>query len=142
GRLNDAFAAYARLEGTALAAAGWNGRGRLAASQLRWDEAARNFAKAVQGEPSNADFLNNLAFADLRTGRGDASVASLRQAHQLKPQSELIRNNLIIALTLSGDREGARAMLEAIPDAAHRAQVQATVQNAIRKDSLIGEKRS
>jgi Flp pilus assembly protein TadD len=142
GRREEAAIAYARLDRTALAAAGWNGRGQVAASMSRWYEAALYFGKAVRGEPTNADFLNNLAFADLRAGRSDLSVVSLRQAQELKPQSELIRNNLIIALTLHGDRAGAAAMLDMIADPAWREKVRAMVQNAVAKAATVQEDRS
>jgi Flp pilus assembly protein TadD len=142
GRQEDAVAAYAKLDGTPLAAEGWNGKGRVAAAHLQWRYAAENFQQAVRSEPANPDFLNNLAFASMHLGRCDASAAYLRQAYELKPGSELIRNNLIIALTLAGDSNGADAILGSVTDAAQREQVKAIVASAIKNNNLSKDGKS
>lgn len=134
-RRNDAASAYAKLEGTPLAAQGWNGQGRIAAAAKVWRDAAPKFRKAVKGDPSNADFLNNLAFAELHLGNSVSAAGHLRQAHELAPGSELIRNNLIIALTLSGDRRQADTLLLNIQDGAKRQQVRATIERAIESNN-------
>ena len=142
GRQEDAVAAYAKLDGTPLAAEGWNGKGRVAAAHLQWRYAAENFQQAVRSEPANPDFLNNLAFASMHLGRCDASAAYLRQAYELKPGSELIRNNLIIALTLAGDSNGADTILRSVTDATQREQVKAIVANAIKNNNLSKDLKS
>ena len=142
GRDADAATAYARLDGTPLAAEGCNGRGRVAAAAAQWRAAAANFQKAVQGDPSNADFLNNLAFADMHIGENAAAAAYLRQAYQLAPGSDRIRNNLIIALNLSGDRHGADAILQDIKDGTRREEVKVIVKNAIASSNLTGDGKS
>jgi Flp pilus assembly protein TadD len=130
-RAAEADAAYARLTTTALAAEGWNGKGRVAASRRQWRSAVTHFRRAVQGSPANADFLNNLAYGDMKLGQAGTSVAYLRQAHELQPSSSLIRNNLIIALTLSGDRNGADTLMKSIADPQGQQEVQAMLRVAL-----------
>ena len=139
GRGAEASVAYAKLDATPLVAQGWNGKGRIAAARKQWRIAALNFQKAVKANPSNADFLNNLAFAELHSGRVSQSAGYLRQAHELNPQSELIRNNLIIALTLNGDNKSADAILTGITSSAERQKVNIIVRAAIQNASQ-GEK--
>jgi tetratricopeptide (TPR) repeat protein len=132
----EAARAFVRLDGTALAGAGWNGRGQAAAALAQWTEATGDFEKAAASDPANADFLNNLAFAQLKAGHRQRAVASLRQARELAPQSELIRNNLLIALTVNGEDDAARRLLGAITDPDRRRQAQAMVRDAIAKSGL------
>lgn len=126
-RNGEAADAYARLLSTPLAAEGWNGQGRVAANRKQWRNANGQFRKAVLAIPANAEFLNNLAYSGLQLGEFGASVSYLRQAHELDPKSGLIRNNLIIALTLSGDLTGANSLMQAITDPRRRRDVEALV---------------
>jgi Flp pilus assembly protein TadD len=136
GRGEDARAAYAELDGTPLAAEGWNGKGQVAAARLEWRDAAANFREAVRSEPANPDFLNNLAFADMHFGECDASATYLRQAWELKPDSSLIRNNLLIALTLTGDQAAADAILRTVKDTTERQAARTIIDNAIKDNGL------
>lgn len=142
GRDAEALDAFSRLRGTPLAAHGWNGKGRVAASERDWNAAARDFRKAVDREPSDAKFLNNLAFASMHIGDVDGSTAWLRQARELDPESELIRNNLIIALTLKGDASGANAILATIRDGPQRDAVQLLVKKAIETGTFNAKAKS
>jgi Flp pilus assembly protein TadD len=142
GRDKDAAAAFSKLEATPLAADGWNGDGRVAAARQDWRGANLQFRKAVADDPSNADFLSNLAFAELRLGKGTDAAALLRQAHELAPGSELIRNNLIIALTLTGDSSEANDLLQSIHDDARRRQVRAAIDEAIESHNVTQGGRS
>jgi len=125
GRTADAAAAFTNLEATSLASQGWNGVGRTAAAQEQWAEAADAFQKAVAGDPSSADLLNNLAFAQLHLRRAPQAVSTLRQAQELAPQSSLIRNNLAIALTMQGDQAGMETLLRSVGNAREREQLAA-----------------
>ncbi len=138
-RTDEALAAYAALDKTALAAEGWNGKGRVAAARRQWPGAFTNFREAVREEPSNPDFLNNLAFAGLHLEQSGASAAYLRQAWELKPDSSLIRNNLIIALTLAGDHDGADAILNGLKDRGEREKVEAIVGDALKDKAFAGD---
>lgn len=131
GRGQEAAADYAKLEGTPLSAYGWNGRGRIAAAAKDWATAKADFSNAVLQGPANADFLNNLAFAQLHLGEAQQSMATLRQARELDPNSPRIRNNLIIALALAGDRRGADVLLSDIRDAGQRDAARAAVSDAL-----------
>jgi Flp pilus assembly protein TadD len=126
-RPREAAAAFIRLNNSALAAQGWNGQGRAAAARRDWRAAAADFHKALAADPANADFLNNLAFADLRLGRSEAAIGFLRQARELAPQSALIRDNLLIALTMRGARSGAEDILKSVADPARREKLRAAV---------------
>jgi tetratricopeptide (TPR) repeat protein len=138
-RPEEALAAYAALDNTALAAEGWNGKGRVAAARKQWRAASKNFREAVRNEPSNPDFLNNLAFAGMHLDESGESAAYLRQAWELKPDSSLIRNNLLIALTLSGDHDGADTILKSVKDAGERDRVMAVIDSAIRDNTFARE---
>lgn len=127
GRNDEAAGAYAKLVSTPLAAEGWNGQGRVAANRKQWRRASDCFRKAVEASPANAEFINNLAYSGVQLGEFGASISYLRQAHELDPASILIRNNLIIALTLSGDAAGANAMILAIADPGRRQDVETMV---------------
>jgi len=130
-RNKEAAGAFAELRTTPLAAHGWNGLGRIAADDKDWPSADADFREAVHGEPTNADFLNNLAFANLNLDRADSATAWLQQAHELAPGSERILTNLAIALTLKGDHARADTILLSIKDGAHREAVRTLVNNAV-----------
>lgn len=125
-RYDEAAAAFADLAGTDLAAAGHNGLGRVAAARERWPEAESHFTRAVTERPSNADYLNNLGFAELHLGDGMLSRAefNLRQAQEIEPNSASIRNNLVLALMMAGKDSEARALLERIAVPRERVAVQ------------------
>jgi tetratricopeptide (TPR) repeat protein len=131
GQGSDAVAAFAHLDGTLYAAQGWNGCGRAAALSRNWARAASDFEKAVGQDPANADFLNNLAYADMHLGDTKSSVERLRQAFELDPGSERIRNNLAIALTMKGDVAGVETLFGGIKDETHRRSARALVKKAI-----------
>lgn len=125
-RYDEAAAAFSELRKTDLAAAGYNGLGRVAAARDRWAEAEQHFAQAVAMRPSSADYLNNLGFAELHLG-GDMlpkAEFNLRQGHEIDPASASIRNNLVLALTMAGKEEEARAVLDSIAVPRERVAVQ------------------
>lgn len=125
-RYDEAATAFTELADTELSAAGHNGLGRVAAARERWPEAESHFARAVAGRPSNADYLNNLGFAELHL---DASMLpkaefNLRQAQEIDPNSASIRNNLVLALMMAGKDDEARTLLERIAVPRERVAVQ------------------
>ena len=142
GRHDEAGQAFDRLVGTGLAGEGWNGKGRIAAAQQLWHAAAAHFGKAVEKEPANSDFLNNLAFASLHTGEKTRSLGYLHQARELDPRSDLIRNNLLIALTLEGKLDRVEAVLAHIATDAERTQVRALVKAAVSSGRWNGGRKS
>jgi Flp pilus assembly protein TadD len=142
GRNGEASQAFDRLAGTSLAGEGWNGKGRIAAAQQRWRLAVEDFAKAIGNAPANSDFLNNLAFAHLHLGQTAQSLGYLRQARELDPRSDRIRNNLLIALTLNGDHDGVEAVLAGIATNTERVQVRALVKAAVASGDWTGGRKS
>jgi Flp pilus assembly protein TadD len=133
GRASDARLAFDKLDATPLVAEGWDGKGRIASASQQWRDADADFEKAAGLEPSNPLFLNNLAFAKMHLGENAASAFRLRQAHELNPTSGLIRNNLVVALTLAGDTAGANHVLDEIADAGERGKVRDFANDAARK---------
>jgi tetratricopeptide (TPR) repeat protein len=126
GKYDEAAAAFEALQGTEFAAVGYNGLGRVEASREKWAEAEGHFAQAVGARPASADYLNNLGFAEIHVGTDDAlakAVFNLRQAQELDPASASIRNNLVLALTMAGKEEEARAVLDGIAVPRERAAV-------------------
>ena len=142
GRGPEAAISYAKLADTPLAAEAWNGKGRVAAAASQWRLAVDNFLEAVRGKPSNPDFLNNLAFAEMQSGQNKISAVYLRQAHELAPASDLIRNNLLIALTLAGEQSAADSILMDIKQGDQRDQVRALVRKAIESGDFNGKGKS
>lgn len=130
-RNDEASEAYARLASSPLAAEGWNGQGRVAANRKQWRIASDNFRKAVQASPANVEFINNLAYSGMQLGEFGASISYLRQAQELDPGSTLVRNNLIIALTMSGDAAGANSLMRSISDPRRRQDVETMVRQVL-----------
>lgn len=130
-RNSEAAAAFAKLQDTSLAAHGWNGLGHIAADEGNWPVANQDFNRAVNGDPANADFLNNLAFADLHLDKTDNAIAGLQQAHELDPGSDRILMNLIVALTIKGDGKSAGIFISGIKDSARRETMRALAKSAV-----------
>lgn len=124
GQHDQAIAAYRRLLKTAYSAQAYNGIGRAQSAEGKWAEAAQNFRLAAQTDPTNASYLNNFGYAQLKQNfRGPTLtpvVAELERAHELDPGSRIIRDNLALALAMSGNQTRLAALLGAIPDAGKR----------------------
>ena len=123
---DEAAQAFSDLRGSDLEAAGLNGLGRVEAAQKHWAAAEENFNKAVAGRPSDADYLNNLGFAQLHLGDEALPRAefNLRQAQEIDPSSSSIRNNLVLVLMMEGKEDDARTVLDGIAVPRERAAVQ------------------
>lgn len=77
-------------------------RGHVLSAQQRWDEAIAEYREALRQLPSDALLNNALGYAQLRSGLSGDAIETLRRARELSPQDPVIRNNLLLALTLSG----------------------------------------
>jgi tetratricopeptide (TPR) repeat protein len=130
-RDSEAIQAFSELRETPLESQGWNGIGRIAAEKDNWIDAEQSFRKAADGDPTNADFLNNLAFAELNLNKADDATTSLQQAHELEPGSDRILVNLVIALTVRGDNTQADAIIADIEDVGRRDAMRAVVKSAV-----------
>lgn len=127
GRHDEAIAAYRRLLKTSLAAEARNGIGRALSAQGKWAQAADSFRLAAMIDPTNAGYLNNFGYAQLKQNFRGVSfapvVGELERAHELDPASGVIRDNLALALMISGDQARLHALLDDISDANGRKQV-------------------
>lgn len=127
GRTDEALAAYRQVLTSDFAAEAYNGIGRALSANGKWVEASENFRQAATLDPSNASYLNNFGYAQLKQNfRGPdlaPVVSELQRAHELDPDSGLIRDNLALALALSGSRTQFQTFLETIPDPERRKQI-------------------
>lgn len=123
-------AAYRRLLGTPLAAAGYRGLGLLAGARGDYPEAVRMLKEAQQRNPTDPLLLNDLGYASLRAGLLAEARLPLMQALQLKPDNLQAQANLAIYLEATQQREQATALMDAnkIP-----AATRVAIQNAARQ---------
>lgn len=124
GRHGEAAVVLQRLLRGRHAAAAYAGLGRIDALGERWAAAAANYALAVQRAPTAPAYLSDYGFVLLRGGRAADAVFRLRQAVELAPGDMRARNNLILALTASGDSTSARRLLASVADAGQRAELE------------------
>lgn len=127
GRTEEALSAYRQALNSDMAAAAYDGMGRALSARGRWKEAAENFRQAATIAPTSAAYLNNFGYAQLKQGfRGPLLapvVSELQRAHELDPASSLIRDNLALALALTGRKAELQALLDAIPATDWRSRV-------------------
>ncbi|MES2256413.1 MAG: tetratricopeptide repeat protein [Pseudomonadota bacterium] len=127
GRTDEAIASYRQALQSDFAAQAYNGIGRTLSADGNWILAAENFHQAATLDPTNATYLNNFGYAQLKQNfRGPALapvVSELQRAHELDPDSNLIRANLALALALSGSRTQFLAFLDTISDPGRRKEI-------------------
>ncbi len=80
-------------------------RGAALAQQGKYNEATRQFNRALKLAPGNPTVLNNLAMAKAATGDLKHAEALLRKANQMPMANKKVRQNLALVLRLQG-REG------------------------------------
>jgi tetratricopeptide (TPR) repeat protein len=129
GRTDEAIASYRQALQSDFAAQAYNGIGRTLSADGKWILAAENFHQAATLDPTNATYLNNFGYAQLKQNfRGPALapvLSELQRAHELDPDSNLIRANLALALALSGSRTQFLAFLDTISDPGRRKEIAA-----------------
>ncbi len=113
---------YAQLRNGDQAAAAYAGLGRVAAARRNWPDAVTQFTEATKRAPADASYVNDLGFALVRTGQYDQGLDTLRQAAQLDPGNQVVRNNLVLGLTLAGREAEAARLVETINDRQERQQ--------------------
>lgn len=128
GQLAAAQSALARLpggdrDGDALAV-----RGHVFAAQGHWEQAAGQYAAAHAVSPADASIGNALGYAQLRIGQTAQAVETLRGAFDLAAGDPMVRNNLALALTISGHGAEAALLLARIPDPIERVRLSAGLQ--------------
>lgn len=120
---------YKSLTRSEYRSAAYAGLGKVAVANTQWADAVARFQTAVDLNPSNADYINNLAYAQMRAGQYETALATLSQAQQLDPHNVTVRNNMILCLHLAGRDPEAQAMLQGIGNDAERTQVSAMLLN-------------
>ena len=80
-------------------------RGHVLAAAGNWGDAITQYMAALETIPSDALTNNALGYTQMRAGLIEAAVETFKRARELAPQDPLIRNNLLLALTLA-DRTG------------------------------------
>lgn len=129
GRTAEAIACYRRALASDMAAAARDGIGRAEAAQGQWAEAAADFRAASSLSPADAAYLNNYAYAEMKQGlqgvRLGPALTALMRAHELAPESDLVRNNLILAARRYGDRAQVSTLLDTISGGGRRSMVAA-----------------
>lgn len=112
-------------------------RGHVASAQNAWDQAISYYQQALQVQPVDPLTSNALGYAYLRSGRNGLAVESLKRAADLSPSNGVIRNNLILALTVSGRMDEAESRQAAILDPNQRRSLRAQIMaEAIRLTKL------
>lgn len=102
-------------------------RGHVLAAQGSWPAAAEQYRVALRANPADPLTGNALGYALLRGGDVVQAVEALKAARDLAPRSDVVRNNLALALTVTGRRGEAEALLATVRDTAARAALQAQV---------------
>lgn len=124
GDLAGASAIYSRYVQGEYAPAAYAGMGQVAAAQQDWPAAMTAFDNAVKLRPINVNYLNNFGYAAMRSGVYDRAEFALRQAAELEPSNESVRNNLILCLYQAGKRGEARSLLARIDNLDTRRSVE------------------
>ncbi|WP_419816565.1 tetratricopeptide repeat protein [Glacieibacterium sp.] len=123
----EAATIYRKLLKTETAAAAYAGLGRIEGLNDRWAGAVSEFGQAVARAPTSSTYLNDYGYALLKAGNLEQALFRTRQAAELAPTDVRARNNLILALSATGDAAGAAALLAAITDPVERADVRAAI---------------
>ena len=108
-----AQAAYEKLIGTPLEAAGHHGLGLMAAARRDDAEAIRLLELARQRNPTDGVLLGDIGYAHLRAGHVAEARIPLMQAIQLKPDDPQVQVNVALYLQASGQGAQAEALMNA-----------------------------
>lgn len=78
GRHQDAVHAYTQIiDNDPTVSQAWHGRGSAYFNQGVFDQAERDFRRAVELSPNNAEYRQHLAYALVRLGREDEAVSEI-----------------------------------------------------------------
>lgn len=113
GQAAQSEAAYRRLLGTSIEAAGYRGLGLLAGARGDYPEAVRLLKRAQMRNPTDALLLNDLGYASLRAGLIADARLPLMQALQLKPDNPQAQANLAMYFEATKQRDQATALMDA-----------------------------
>lgn len=102
-----ALQVYRTLLSSNVAARAQHGIGRALAAENKLGDASQALGAAVQLDPTNVDFLNDLAFAYLANNDMPAARVPIAQAAELAPNNKKVLANLVLYLILTGQPEAA-----------------------------------
>lgn len=121
-RYDEAIASFRCALKSESAALAYDGIGQAQAARGDWASAVQNFRTATLLDPANADYLNNLGYAQLRQPVPEYAAAAdaLERAYELAPDSVRIRNNLALADQRSGRTTKLHTLLDNIADPVRR----------------------
>ncbi|MGH8540159.1 MAG: hypothetical protein ACRETW_06610, partial [Stenotrophobium sp.] len=107
GQTAQSAALYQGLIDTEYEARAYHGLGLLNAGH-NLPLAIRQLRFAVQRQPTDVQFRNDLGYAEMMAGQYQDALAELSTATELDQHSQLSRNNLVMLLYLMHDDVGAR----------------------------------
>lgn len=90
--------------------------GHILAARNAWPQAIACYQTAIAANPTDPLLRNALGYAQLRTGAYASAIETLRGASDLAPEEMVVRNNLLLALTLGGKQADLDAALARIGD--------------------------
>ena len=124
GQADRAKPVYAALLKGPYAAAANAGLGSVAATHDDWKHALGSFLEASRLAPSQAQYANDLGFAEVKLGDFNGGIDMLGRASELAPDNRFIRNNLILGLHLSGQDSQAARVIDGIAEPNERRDAQ------------------
>lgn len=113
-------------------------RGHVLAAEGSWKQAVVQYANALHASPADAFIANALGYAQLRAGLSAQGVETLRGARDLAPEDAILRNNLILALTMTGRVGEADELLAQIPDANEKARLRQQITGEVSRLVSLG----
>lgn len=138
GQVAAARAALARIPASDRSGASQAVRGHVLAAEGKWPQAAAQYTLALQTSPADAFIANALGYAQLRAGQSAEAVETLRGARDLAPDDAVLRNNLILALTMTGRLGEADAMLAQVADTREKARLRQQVAGEVARLAAAG----
>lgn len=95
----------------------WNGLGAEYDRRRDWQKADIAYANALSHSARSPQVLNNRGFSYLSRGRPDEAIADFVAALDAKPDMQVARNNLRLAIAMKGDYRRAVAGISRDPAA-------------------------
>lgn len=103
GRVDQAIASLQRaVELDPTLGRAWNALGAAADLRQDWTLSEKAYGEALRSAPANGTYLSNRGYSRLLQRRFDEAVVDLAVAVRSQPNDVKVRNNLRLALALSG----------------------------------------
>jgi len=99
------------LTSTPAAPEAYNELGKMWAAKGDWTRAASNFEMAREKAPTHVNFINNLGYAEIKTGRYAEAEKVLMQGLELDETNMSVRHNLILAKFMQGKKGEVRKII-------------------------------